>query len=108
MTTPTLLRALRTWTEAAIEGTLHPLVVSTICGARLFPLKKNKRGDVRPIAVGEVLLRVTEKILSKLPLTTESMSALLPLQTAFAGRSTCEQVGLTIQALVTRTLDSAG
>ena len=82
--------------------------MSTICGARLFPLKKDKVGGVRPIAVGEVLRRVTEKILSKLPLTTESMTALLPLQTAFAGRSACEQVGLTVQALVTRTPDTAG
>ena len=37
--TPTLLKALRVWVAAAITGSLHPLVVSTICAARLFPLK---------------------------------------------------------------------
>ena len=101
-----LLHSLDSLCRQAITGSLPQPVAEWLCGARLFPLKK-KDGGIRPIAVGECLRRLVEKLLLHLPDTLSVTSALSPLQCAFGGKNACEMIGTTIQQLVSSQPSSA-
>ena len=60
------LKALTITVNQLIEGLAPPPVVPHLCGATLLAIKK-KGGGHRPIAVGEVLRRLTSKSLSRRP-----------------------------------------
>ena len=94
-----LLRALDRLVVTALQGDLHPVITEHICSARLFPLKK-KNGKARPVAVGDTFRRVIEKVALALPASKELLASLLPIQTGLSGNAICEQVALSLQAIL--------
>ena len=58
------LRAITATVNLLAAGGAPPEIVSYLCGATLLAVKK-KNGGLRPIAVGEVLRRLTSKCLSR-------------------------------------------
>ena len=65
-------------------------VAPYLCGAILLPIKK-KSGGLRPIAVGEVLRRLTSKCLSWAVLP-DAIDILAPLQVGVGVKAGCEAV----------------
>ena len=65
-------------------------MVPHLCGAILFAYKK-KGGDLRPIAVGEVLRRLTSKCISR-AVQGEALKALTPLQVGVGVPVGCEAI----------------
>ena len=65
-------------------------VVPHLCGANLFALRK-KGGGLRPIAVGEVLCRLTSKCISR-AVRGEAFRALTPLQVGVGVAVGCEAI----------------
>jgi hypothetical protein len=96
-----LLQSLDQLFAHMIQGDIAPALTEALCSARLFPLKKGN-GGTRPIAVGDTLRRLAEKVFSSLPATRDAMTSLLPRQCGFAGKNACEQVALTIQDYITQ------
>ena len=72
------------------SGHAPPEVVPHICGATLIACKK-RGGDLRPIAVGEVLRRLVSKSLSTV-LRQEAGQVLSPHQLGVAVKSGCEAI----------------
>ena len=71
-----------------------PEVVPHICGASLFACKK-KGGGLRPIAVGEILRRLTSKCISRV-VQAEAFSVLTPLQVSVGVPVGCEAIVLAV------------
>ena len=71
-------------------GRAPPEVVPHICGASLFACKK-KGGGLRPIAVGEILRRLTSKCISRV-VQAEAFSVLTPLQVGVGVLVGCEAI----------------
>ena len=73
-------------------------VVPYLCGATLFACKK-KRGGVRPIAVGEVLRRLTSKCISR-AVQAEAIRTLVPLQVGVGISAGCEAIVHSVTCVV--------
>ena len=67
----------------------QPAVTPYLCGASLFPCKKD--GGLHPIAVGEVLRRLTSKCVAK-AVQSEAIRVLAPLQVGVGVPAGCEAV----------------
>ena len=65
-------------------------VIPHLCGASLLPCNK-KGGGLRPIAVGEVLRRLTSKCISR-SVQSEALQVLTPLQVGVGVKGGCEAV----------------
>ena len=65
-------------------------IVPHLCGATLLPIQK-KGGGLRPIAVGEIMRRLTSKCLSKC-VKDEAFHTLTPLQVGVGVKVGCETV----------------
>ena len=86
----TTLKALSRIVNILISGQVPPEVVPHLCGATLLATKK-KSGGFRPIAVGEVLRRLTSKCVSK-AIRSEAFEALTPLQLGVGVSVGCESI----------------
>jgi hypothetical protein len=84
---------------SALKGEIHHVLARHICAARLFPLKK-KNGKARPVAVGDTFRRIIEKVALSLSPSKDLMQNLLPVQTGLAGTAMCEQVALSLEAII--------
>ena len=73
-------------------------VVPYLCGATLFACKK-KGGGVRPIAVGEVLRRLTSKCISR-AVQAEAIRTLIPLQVGVGISAGCEAIVHSVTCVV--------
>ena len=85
-----ILRALSSLVNLLCGGRTPPEVVPHLCGATLLACKK-KSGGVRPIAVGEVLRRLTSKCLTH-AVQEEAISVLTPLQLGVGVKGGCEAI----------------
>ena len=72
------------------SGQVLPEVIPHFCGAMLFASRK-KSGGLRPIAVGEVLRRLTSKCISR-AVRGDALRALTPLQVGVAVPAGCEAI----------------
>ena len=72
------------------DGRAPSQIVPHLCGATLLPIQKKGCG-LRPIAVGEVLRRLTSKCLSKC-VKDEAFQTLTPLQVGVGVKVGCETV----------------
>ena len=72
------LQAITKVVNLLADGHVPEDVASHLCGATLLAVKK-KKGGLRPIAVGEVLRRLTSKCLSRSVLS-DAIDILAPLQ----------------------------
>ena len=70
-------------------GNVPPTVTPHLCGASLFPCKKD--GGLRPIAVGEVLRRLTSKCIAK-AVQSEAFRVLAPSQVGVSVPGGCEAI----------------
>ena len=73
-----------------VAGRAPQEVIPHLCGATLLACEK-KSGCLRPIAVGEVLRRLTSKCLSR-AIQEEAISTLSPLQVGMGVRMGCEAI----------------
>lgn len=74
-----------------LSAGLAPIVVVPhLCGATLLALEK-KGGGFRPIAVGEVLRRLTSKCVSRL-VQSDAFQVLTPLQLGVGVKLGCEAI----------------
>ena len=71
-------------------GQLPPSIAPFLCGASLLPCKK-KCGGLRPIAVGEVLRRLTSKCVSR-AFHSQTSSILAPLQLGVGIPAGCKAI----------------
>ena len=83
-------RALTGVIQLLCAGHGPPDIIPHLCGATLLASKK-KGGGLRPIAVGEVLRRLTSKCLSHLA-RSEAIKTLSPLQLGVGVRGGCEAI----------------
>ena len=79
-----------------VEGACLPEAVPWLCAANLHPLKKDD-GGIRPIAVGEVLRRITAKWLLKTDEAREVTNWMAPEQIAFEKGGPCEALAMGVQ-----------
>lgn len=98
--TSTLFQGFALLCEAAETGTLHPKLAQWLCCATLIPLKKSSGNGVRPVAVGETARRVVEKVLMALPLTTECVENMRPLQVGQGLSGASELMGRSLQQML--------
>ena len=84
------LRSLTSVVSFLCTGKSPPDVTPHLCGASLFACKK-KDGGFRPIAVGEVLRRLTSKCISR-AVHAEASSILSPLQVGVGIPNGCEAI----------------
>ena len=84
------LRAITETTNLLASGGAPEEVASYLYGAILLPIKK-KCGGLRPIAVGEVLRRLTSKCLSQ-AVHLDAIDILAPLQVGVGVKAGCEAV----------------
>ena len=77
------------------SGCVPPEVIPHLCGANLLAVRK-KSGGLRPIAVGEVLRRLTSKCISRVVNATARI-ALSPLQVGIGVPVGCEPIVLKSQ-----------
>jgi len=78
-----LLEALLTLVTTVSAGRLHTRAAPLLCATRLIPLRKKDVG-MRPIAVGDTVRRLVAKWLMATSQGRGAITALAPLQTAFA------------------------
>ena len=83
-------RALSEVVRLLAAGHSPQAVVSHLCGAILLARQK-KGGGLRPIAVGEVLRRLTSKCLSR-AVQDQAISSLTPLQVGVGVKVGCEAI----------------
>ncbi len=84
------LRALSGLVRILCAGRAPQEVIPHLCGATLLATKK-KDGGLRPIAVGEVLCRLTSKCLSH-AVREEALATLTPLQVGVGVELGCEAI----------------
>ena len=84
------LKALTSTVKLLAVGLAPREVIPHLCGAFLLAVKK-KGGGHRPIAVGEVLCRLTSKCLST-AVRAEVIRILTPLQVGVGVREGCEAI----------------
>ncbi|CAI8049956.1 hypothetical protein GBAR_LOCUS27488, partial [Geodia barretti] len=72
------------------RGRVAPSILPHLCGATLLACQK-KGGGLRPIAVGEVLRRLTSKCVSR-AVRADTITTLSPLQVGVAVPGGCEAV----------------
>jgi hypothetical protein len=84
--------------ESSATGSLPPWSGPWLAGAKLIPLLK-PCGGVRPIAVGEVLRRLTSKVLQR-RLSSQLTDILAPLQMGVGVRGATEQISRKLQGLL--------
>ncbi len=92
------LQALTKVINLLCSGQAPAEVVPHLCGARLFASKK-KGGGLRPIAVGEVLRRLTSKCISR-SVQAEAFRALTPLQVGVGVPAGCEAIVHAVNSLL--------
>ena len=85
-----VLQALTKVINCLCSGKAPLDVVPHLCGAILFA-SKNKNGDLRPIAVGEVLRRLTSKCVSR-AVCGDAVKFLTPLQLGVGVSVGCEAI----------------
>ena len=85
-----VLQALTKVINSLCSGKPHPDVVPHLCGAILFASKK-KNGCLRPIAVGEVLRRLTSNCVSQ-AVRGDAVKSLTPLQLGVGVSVGCEAI----------------
>ena len=73
-----------------IAGSVPSEVIPDLCGAKLLAMRK-KSGGIRPIAVGEVLCRLTSKCILRV-ISREASDILSPLQVGVRVPLGCEAV----------------
>ena len=84
------LQAITKVVNLLADGHVPEDVASHLCGATLLAVKK-KKGGLRPIAVGEVLRRLTSKCLSRSVLS-DAIDILAPLQVGVGVKAGCEAI----------------
>ena len=84
------LQAITKVVNLLADGRVPEVVASHLCGATLLAVKK-KKGGLRPIAVGEVLRRLTSKCLSRSVLS-DAIDILAPLQVGVGVKAGCEAI----------------
>lgn len=84
------IRALTNVVRCLCAGNVPREVVPHLCGATLLPIRKKVSG-LRPIAVGEVLRRLTSKCLSR-AVQVDALSTLTPLQLGVGVKVGCEAI----------------
>ena len=82
------LRAITATVNLLAAGGAPPEIASYLCGATLLAVKKKNVG-LRPIAVGEVLRRLTSKCLSR-AVQSDAFDVLTPLQVGVGVKAGCE------------------
>ncbi len=87
---PKALTALTSLVNILAAGRAPPSVLPHLCGATLLASPK-KSGGHRPIAVGEVLRRLTSKCLASTSLRS-AISSLTPLQLGVGVKGVCEAI----------------
>ena len=92
-----ILYSLDLFMEACESGNLPMTIASWICSATLIPLKKPSGNKVRPIAVGETIRRLVEKVLMALPETKATVNDLQPIQLGQGQPCAAEMVGRSLQ-----------
>jgi hypothetical protein len=75
--------------------------VEYLTHSNLTPLSKNDRGDIRPIAVGEVILRLVSRLAIRL-VTNEINDILLPIQLGVGSKGGCEMIVHNVQYALDR------
>ena len=86
------------WVLQSAAGNLPEWCAPWISGAKLIPLLK-PNGGIRPIAVGEVLRRLTSKVLQA-QLSDQLADLLAPVQLGVGIRGATEQIGRKLQRLL--------
>ena len=90
--------ALRQWILLCARGELPTWSGPWIAAARLIPLLKAS-GGIRPVAVGEVLRRLTSKVLQR-SFSTRLTGALAPLQLGVGVRGATEQIARKLRRIL--------
>ena len=80
------------------RGRVAPSILPHLCGATLLACQK-KGGGLRPIAVGEVLRRLTSKCVSR-AVQADTITTLSPLQVGVAVPGGCEAVVHSVVSLI--------
>ena len=101
-----VLSALTNFTNLLAAGRTPPPVLPHLCGASLLSCPKAKGGH-RPIAVGEVLNRLTSKCLAIVSRSLASTS-LTPLQLGVGVRGGCEAIVHAVSSLMSSSPPSCG
>ena len=101
-----VLSALTNFTNLLAAGRTPPPVLPHLCGASLLACPKAKGGH-RPIAVGEVLRRLTSKCLAIVSHSLASTS-LTPLQLSVGVRGGCEAIVHAVSSLMSSSPPSCG
>ena len=84
------LTSLTRFVNLLCSGNVPSEIVPHLCGATLLPCKK-KSGGLRPIAVGEVLRRLTSKCTAR-AVIFDAVDTLAPLQLGVGVPSGCEAI----------------
>ena len=84
------LRAITATVNLLAVGQAPPEIASYLCGTTLLVVKK-KNSVLRPIAVGEVLRRLTSKCLSR-AVQSDAFDVLTPLQVGVGVKAGCEAI----------------
>ena len=92
------LQALTKVVNLMVAGLVPPEVAPYLCGARLHAAKK-KDGGIRPIAVGNLLRRLTSKLVAK-EVALKAAGLLSPHQMGFGVRGGCEAIVHTVRQVV--------
>ena len=88
------LRSLSGAVNLMCAGKVPQAVVPYLCGATLLASKK-RDGGLRPIAVGEVLCRLSSKCISK-AVRSEAFEVLTPLQVGVGVQAGCKSIVHTV------------
>jgi hypothetical protein len=96
-----VLAALRTFSKAALEGSLPAQAMPFISSATLIPLRKDGPNDslnIRPIAVGNTLRRFVGKFAMTSPCVKQRASELHPHQCGVTTEGACETIAQGVQS----------
>ena len=92
------LRSLTDVVNLLCAGRTPPSAIPYLCGASLLPCKK-KGGGLRPIAIGEVLRRLTSKCVSR-AVHADATAVLSPLQVGVGIPVGCESIVHSVVSLL--------
>lgn len=88
--TASFLSILTRFINLLVAGKTPPPIIPHLCGATLLAIRK-KNGDLRPIAIGEVLHRLISKCLARMSRSAAS-HILSPLQLGVGVHAGCEAI----------------
>ena len=98
-----MIQSLARLAQQWVEGKLPSEHAKWWNCANLTPLRKADDG-VRPVAVGETILRMVGKFLLVDPSTIDSIRGLLPLQCGVRTPNACEMIAIGLQSLLNNDL----